>query len=55
MATTYLQDKEFLNAVIGDSILEPAIEWIASNMDPEEVFDDRKLETWAENNGYVKE
>lgn len=52
MATTVRQDSEFVSAVIGSSLLEEAIDWIQSNMNPEDVFDEKDLATWAEENGY---
>ena len=52
MATTVRQDSEFVSAVISSSLLEEAIDWIQSNMNPEDVFDDKTLSTWAEENGY---
>lgn len=30
------------------------VEWIGDNMMPEDVFDERALETWAIKNGYEK-
>jgi hypothetical protein len=39
---------------IGSSIsLDEAIEWIKSNMNPEDVFDDRDLRQWADDNDFV--
>jgi hypothetical protein len=29
--------------------------WVSENFSPEDVFDDRYLSDWAEENGYVKE
>jgi hypothetical protein len=51
-------------AFVEDEILEPMREmisltnvlvWIKDNLSPEDVFDDVDLETWAEENGFVKE
>ena len=53
--TTPKQDKEFVETVISTTLLEDAIEWISRNMNPEDVFKENDLETWAESNGYVKE
>tara|TARA_R110000824_G_scaffold526_1_gene3308 strand:+ start:1088 stop:1261 length:174 start_codon:yes stop_codon:yes gene_type:complete len=50
--TTHTQDKEFINSVIGSSLLEEAIQWIQSNMGPEDVFSEDDLADWAESNGY---
>lgn len=35
-------------------LLETTIEWINESMEPNEVFDNNKLESWAEDNGYIK-
>jgi len=55
MATTSKQDQDFLESVIPHTLLEEAIEWIASNLDPEDVFSENDLSCWAENNGFVEE
>lgn len=60
---TQKQDKEFAEemessldkVVMSSSSLDSAIEWIAARLDPDEVFDTKKLEQWAESNGYKKE
>ena len=52
MGTTVRQDSEFLAAVVSSSMLEDAIDWIKSNMNPEDVFEEKDLATWAEENGY---
>jgi hypothetical protein len=51
------EDAAFLNDLLNipDNFLEQAAEWINHNLEPEDVFDTDKLETWAENNGFVKE
>jgi hypothetical protein len=54
MATTLNQDRAFLNDVIGDALLETSINWIASNLNPEDVFSESDLANWAEENGYVQ-
>jgi hypothetical protein len=51
--TTYLQDKDFRDEIIGTDLLEESIAWISSNLDPEEVFDESKLQQWAKDNGFV--
>ena len=52
MATTARQDSEFIAAIINSTLLEEAIDWIQSNMNPEDVFDEKALEAWAKENGY---
>lgn len=53
--TSKTEDLKFRDAVISDTILELSLDWIASNFDPEEVFDEDKLERWAKGNGFSKE
>jgi hypothetical protein len=38
MATNAKQDKDFIEAVIGTGILEESVDWIAKNMDVDQVF-----------------
>lgn len=62
---TNSQDKEFatemkdsvdeVDVKMSHSALDNAIAWIAKNLDPDDVFTNESLETWAENNGYVKQ
>lgn len=54
MATTVRQDSEFVSAVISSSLLEDAIDWIQNNLNPEDVFDEKTLDTWADENGYER-
>lgn len=53
--TTSQQDKNFIYNVIPDDLLEQSIDWIKENLSPEEVFDEKQLEDWAEQNRYKKE
>lgn len=53
--TTTKQDRNFLDEVFGSSMLEKAIEWIASNMEPEDVFSERQLKEWADAAGLVED
>ena len=53
--TTIKQDEDFLSSVVGKGLLESAIDWIQSNLQPEEVFNDTALDIWATNQGYQKE
>lgn len=62
MATTK-QDADFANIMkdcvdeikMSNTSLDNAIEFIGDNLDPDDVFTTKKLEAWAENNGYIKE
>jgi hypothetical protein len=40
---------------LSNSALDLAIGWIQDNLDPDDVFDQKDLESWAEANGYIKE
>jgi hypothetical protein len=51
--TTSQQDNDFLSAVISGYLLEEAIQWISSNMEPEDVFSDGDLRRWALGNEMV--
>ena len=39
----------------GNEVLDYIIDWIESNLEVEDVFDDKELEEWAESRGYIKE
>lgn len=49
------QESDFVSFIIPSNILSEAIAWIADNLDPEDIFDEKELKQWADNNGYVKE
>jgi len=51
--TTPSQDREFISALINNSLLEEAMNWIIDHMSPEEVFSELQLKEWAESAGYV--
>lgn len=55
MGTTVMQDRHFLDNVVGTDLLEKSMDWIGRNLNPDDVFQDQALETWAESNGYVKQ
>jgi hypothetical protein len=50
-----LMQQEIDEVKISKTALDNAIEWIASELDPDDIFTSKKLEAWAESNGYVKE
>ena len=35
--------------------LDSAIEWMQSQLDPDDVFTEKQLSNWAESNGYTKD
>jgi hypothetical protein len=49
------QNDDFVSAVLFNptAVLSSTIEWIATNMDPQEVFDRTQLEAWAKMNGWT--
>jgi len=49
------QNKDFTDAIMPTWPLDTAVEWINSNMEPDEVFTEDKLEAWALNNGFQKQ
>lgn len=49
MSTTAKQDREFVESVISTSLLEESIDWIKSNLSPEEVYGEKELLEWARN------
>ena len=55
MGTTAKQDKDFVDQIIIGSALEIAMDWIAGNFSPEDVFSEGALQTWAESNGWVRD
>lgn len=51
---TWRQEEDFMKATLQFSF-DDAIGWIRRNLDPEDVFDIKILESWADNNNYIKE
>ena len=59
------QDRDFAKAMgekiddlkikMSESTLDSAIDWIANNLRPDDVFPSTDLAEWAERNGYKKE
>lgn len=43
MGTTAKEDRNFLDEVVGSGLLESAIEWIGNNLEPDQVFSEKKL------------
>ena len=55
------QERDFANLLVDDfelsvtnRALQTAIDFIADNLDPDDIFSDSQLEAWAEANGYKK-
>lgn len=54
MMASAANNKKFADALLPQYLLDEAISWIKSNMNPDEVFDESQLEEWAENNDFVR-
>ena len=54
MTTTTKQDDNFLHDVVGTALLESSISWINDNLEPENVFDNNKLQNWAHDVGITE-
>lgn len=48
------QNKDFRDQLISESLLENALDWIANNLPPEDVFSEAQLEEWAIDTGFIK-
>uniref|UniRef100_A0A6M3KFZ1 Uncharacterized protein n=1 Tax=viral metagenome TaxID=1070528 RepID=A0A6M3KFZ1_9ZZZZ len=53
--TTVKQDQEFVKHLISEELLEIAIEWIADNLEPEDVFSEKALIEWAKSAGFIED
>jgi len=51
MTVSFSANKKFKEFIVSDSLLDEAIDWIAENLKPEDVFGESELETWALDNG----
>lgn len=51
---SYNERKKFISDLMPDDLLDEAIDWIKSNMSPDDVFDKSQLEEWAKDNGFVE-
>jgi hypothetical protein len=43
----YRNDERFIEAIVPSDLLEQAISWIKSNLNPDDVFDEDQLKDWA--------
>jgi hypothetical protein len=59
---TTSQDKAFAEEMkdqideikMSSTALDAAISWIGDNLNPDDVFSEKQLQSWAENNGYAE-
>jgi hypothetical protein len=54
-ATSTRQDSDFISEVISSTLLEQAMQFIADNFEPEDIFEEDVMREWANENGYIKE
>ena len=49
-------NEKFLDEVVQlpSYLLDTAVEWAAANLDPEDIFDEVRLNQWAYDNGFKK-
>ena len=47
--------KGMLELDFGQTFFDKVVEWVADNLDPNDVYDEEYLIDWAETNGYIKE
>jgi hypothetical protein len=50
MSFSHKQEDDFFRTVVGTDIIEKCIEWINSNLDPNNVFDDQTLKDYVQSN-----
>ena len=48
-------NNNFIDAVVQQDLLDVAVVWIGDNLAPDDVFSERLLEEWAEDNGYSRD
>lgn len=46
---TYREEQKFVESVLS-SILEDTVDWIQSNLEPDDVFEENTLKDWAKDN-----
>jgi len=45
----------FIEHLISDDLLELAVDWISTDLEPDDVFTFAQLKEWAMSNGFVEE
>ena len=54
MKTSTQDNQSFTNNIMERNPLDKAIDWIADNMVPEDVFSQKQLEEWALESGFQR-
>ena len=52
---TYAENEKFKRDIWPNYPLDDAIDWIANNLSPEDVFSEEQLQEWALDHGFVEE
>ena len=53
--TSTRQDSNFISEMFSSTLLEQAMQFIADNFEPEDIFEEDVMKEWANENGYIKE
>ena len=48
-------NERFVNEITTINLLDVVVDWIRSELEPEDVFPVEQLDTWAANNRFVRE
>ena len=51
---SHKENKDFVSNLLPNYLLDDAIEWIKTNLEPEDVFSEERLSSWAIDMGYIK-
>ena len=58
--TSMSQDASFLKELVNQFGIQEGtdftwvLDWVAENVDPSEIYDEKKLDEWARENDYIK-
>lgn len=53
--TSARQDSNFISEMFSSTLLEQAMQFIADNFEPGDIFEEDVMKEWANENGYIKE
>ena len=46
------ENEQFVKEILCSYPLDVAVDFIKGHFNPQDIFDEKELKTWAENNGY---
>ena len=59
ISTSHHQDRAFISELFPSTLLEQAMQFIADNFEPEDIFGNERMEEWARQwadaNDYIKQ